>query len=163
MYARLIVTSDTSGSIKIWSLEKRFLREISFPHAIDSVCFLNDHGDILVSHVQRISKIRFETYWTTSFTHFGITQITDPIHLKYKELEASIETEAFDDHIFAKPPPNRLRAINNELFDELGRVKNEDETVSQGGGGLSKAEDGSTKSTLRQAGAALMGFGHAGK
>ena len=41
-YARLIVTSDSSGTIKIWSLEKRFLREIQFPHPIDSVCFLNE-------------------------------------------------------------------------------------------------------------------------
>jgi WD40 repeat protein len=73
LYVRLIVTSDTSGSIKIWSLEKRFMREIQFPHPIDSVCFLNEKGDILVSHVQRISLIRFDTYWTSSFTHYGFT------------------------------------------------------------------------------------------
>ena len=40
-YVRLIVTSDKGGSIKLWSLDKRFMREITFPHPVDSVCFLN--------------------------------------------------------------------------------------------------------------------------
>ena len=40
-YVKLIVTSDRGGSIKLWSLEKRFMREITFPHPVDSVCFLN--------------------------------------------------------------------------------------------------------------------------
>lgn len=31
-YVRLIVTSDKGGSIKLWSLDKRFIREIVFPH-----------------------------------------------------------------------------------------------------------------------------------
>lgn len=101
-YVRLIVTSDSGGSIKLWSMEKRFMREIIFPHAIDSVCFLNTNGDILVSHVQRISKIRYDTYWTSTFTHFGFTNVTDPIHVKYKENEATIETEFFDDHVCLK-------------------------------------------------------------
>ena len=81
-YVRLIVTSDVGGSIKLWSLEKRFLREIQFPDPIDSVCFVNERGDILVSHVSRISKIKYETYWTSSFTNFGFTDINDPIHLE---------------------------------------------------------------------------------
>ena len=84
-YAGLIATSDVSGSIKIWTLEKRFMREIIFPHQVDSVCFLNSRGDLLVSHVSQISKILYETYWTSSFTNFGFTDLNDPIHLKYKE------------------------------------------------------------------------------
>ena len=75
-HSRLIVTSDTSGSVKLWSLEKRFMREIQFPHQVDSVCFLNEKGDILVSHVNCISHVRFETYWTSTFTHFGFTDTT---------------------------------------------------------------------------------------
>ena len=46
--------------------------------------FMNKEGDLLVSHVQRISKIKFATYWTSSFTHYGFTSINDPIHLNYK-------------------------------------------------------------------------------
>jgi hypothetical protein len=46
------VTSDHSGIIRIWSAKKKFLREIKFPpeHQIDSVCFVNAEGDLLVSH-----------------------------------------------------------------------------------------------------------------
>lgn len=111
-HRRLIVTSDNGGSVKIWSLEKRFLREIQFPKQIDSVCFLNREGDILVAHEQRISKIRYETYWTSSFTNFGFTDLDEPIHLRYKEMEATIETEMFDDHVYLKPPPSRQRILN---------------------------------------------------
>ena len=99
-HVRLIVTSDLGGNIKLWSLDKRFMREIHFPDPVDGVCFLNEKGDILVSHVHRISKIRYETYWTSSFTHFGFTKTNDPIHLRYKETEATIETEMYDDHVF---------------------------------------------------------------
>ena len=37
----LIVTSDQQGSIRFWNKEKKFLREIQFPNAVDSICFLN--------------------------------------------------------------------------------------------------------------------------
>ena len=126
-YVRLIVTSDKGGSIKLWSLEKRFMREIVFPDPVDSVCFLNEKGDILVSHVQRISKIKYETYWTSTFTHFGFTKIDDPIHVRYKNTEATIETEFFDDHIYLKLPPGRVRIKTDEHFFELFRTKREEE------------------------------------
>lgn len=110
--ARLMVTSDIGGSVKIWSLEKRFMREIQFPHPVDSVCFLNEKGDILVSHVHRISLVRFDTYWTSSFTHFGFTEVQSEIHEKYKREEATIETELFDDYICDKAPPTRTRIVD---------------------------------------------------
>jgi WD40 repeat protein len=49
---KLIVTSDRSGSIRIWSDKKKFIREIKFPASdpIDSVCFINPQGDLIVSH-----------------------------------------------------------------------------------------------------------------
>jgi hypothetical protein len=34
---------------------------------------MNSHGDILVSHDTRISKIKMETYWTKIFDYYGIT------------------------------------------------------------------------------------------
>jgi len=128
-FVRLIVTSDRGGSVKFWSLDKRFMREITFPHSIDSVCFLNQHGDILISHVQRISKIRFEKYWTSSFTHFGFTQTTDPVHLRYLENEATLETEIFDSHVCVKPPPGRTRITSEEHFFALFRNKTEEEVT----------------------------------
>lgn len=156
-YVKLIVTSDTSGSIKMWSLEKRFMREIQFPHPIDSVCFLNKSGDILVSHVQRISKIRFATYWTSSFTHFGFTETTDDIHLKYKENGATIESEMYDDHVYIKPPPTRLRIINDEHFSALFRTKTEEEMMHSGGN-VSKIENTSNtaQSTVNKLGTAML-------
>jgi hypothetical protein len=30
---------------------------------VDSVCFLNEIGDILVGHDRRLSVIKFQTYW----------------------------------------------------------------------------------------------------
>ncbi len=126
-FVKLIVTSDVGGSIKIWSLEKRFMREIQFPHAIDSISFMNKEGDLLVSHVQRISKIKFATYWTSSFTHYGFTALDDPIHLNYKQTEATVETEMYDDHVYAKPPPGRQRVINDEHFNAIFRNKTEEE------------------------------------
>ena len=107
------------------------MREIIFPDQIDSVCFLNPRGDILVSHVQRISKILYETYWTSSFTNFGFTELDDPIHLKYKEEEATIETEMYDDHVYLKPPPGRTRIISAEHFEELFTKKDDDEVQQQ--------------------------------
>lgn len=104
---KLIVTSDHSGCIRIWSDDKKFLREIRFPpnHPIDSVCFLNAQGDLLVSHAQRISFIQFETYWTTTFSHYGCTSHDHPCHVKH------LESKQFDpdiDNFIIDEPPVRL-------------------------------------------------------
>lgn len=46
----LILTADQGGNIKVWTRSKKFLREFTLPTRVDSVCFLNSAGDILVSH-----------------------------------------------------------------------------------------------------------------
>jgi WD40 repeat protein len=74
---KLLVTGDRNGSIRIWNRDKKFLREILFPDQIDSVCFLNDKGDLMVSHSKRISKIEFGSYWTKIFDYYGITKSKD--------------------------------------------------------------------------------------
>lgn len=43
--------------------EKQLLREINFPNRVDSLCFINEAGDLLVGHDRRLSVIRFITYW----------------------------------------------------------------------------------------------------
>lgn len=93
-----------------------------------------------MAHEQRLSKIRYETYWTSSFTHFGFTSVDDPIHLNYKQFEATIETEMFDDHVYIKPPPTRKRIINQEHFYSLFRAKS-DEDMVHSAGAISKAGD----------------------
>jgi len=69
----LLVSSCEGGSIRIWSPDKKFLREIAFPHKVDSVCFFNASGDILVSHEQRVSVIAYERYMTESFNYMTKT------------------------------------------------------------------------------------------
>lgn len=66
----LVATSCEGGQIKIWSTnnvrgygDKQLIREINFPSKVDSVCFLNEQGDILVGHERRLSVIKFQTYW----------------------------------------------------------------------------------------------------
>ena len=127
-FCKLIVTSDESGIIRLWNLDKKFMREIQFPTPIDSVCFMNANGDILVSHVERISLIRFESYWNTTFTHFGITKPTDPVHLKYKEEEATLESELLDDFVLEATPALRIPTSNEEFETILkGRQDLEEE------------------------------------
>lgn len=73
----LIVTADVNGVVRLWTKNKKFIREIQFPGLIDSVAFLNTAGDLLVSHAERISKIRIAEYWTKTFDYFGITRSAD--------------------------------------------------------------------------------------
>ena len=60
---KLIVTCDSSGAVRVWNSDKKFIREILFPTSIDSVCFLDNSGDLLISHAERISHIKFSTYY----------------------------------------------------------------------------------------------------
>jgi hypothetical protein len=53
----------------VWDQDKKFLREIGFPHRVDSVCFFNAGGDILVSHEKRVSLIYYKRYKTQSFEY----------------------------------------------------------------------------------------------
>ena len=70
---QLLVTADINGTVRIWTKEKKFLREIQLPNPIQSVCFLNNEGDILISHASRISLLRFSSYWTKIFDYYGLT------------------------------------------------------------------------------------------
>ena len=120
-FVNLLVTSDSNGMVRIWNLDKRFLREIQFPHSVDGVCFLNCKGDILVSHVERISHIKFETYWRATFTQFGVTKTTDEVHRTYKATQASIETELYDDFIVDKAPPRKTKIVDEYHLSDILR------------------------------------------
>ena len=153
-FRNLIVTSDTSGMVRIWDSNKRFLREIQFPHSVDGVCFLNCQGDILVSHVERISHIRFETYWTTTFTQFGTSQLTDEVHQEYKRTQASLETELYDDFIVDKAPPKQTRIIdeyhmNQILRDNQDQQEQEERQEISASGSKSILVESTQKSALR--------------
>ena len=91
----LTITSDESGVVRIWDQDKKFLREISFPHKVDSVCFYNADGDILVSHEKRVSLINYQRYKTSSF-----------------------------DYVIESREPVKLILVTDELFDHL-RAKDE--------------------------------------
>jgi hypothetical protein len=82
---KLLVTADRSGCIRLWTDTRKFLREIVFPpdHPINSVCFYNAEGDLLVSHKSSLSLIKFERYWTPTFSHYGVTDHDHPCYLKH--------------------------------------------------------------------------------
>ena len=46
------------------------------PTPCDSICFRNPRGDLLVSHSNRVSLIKLETYWTRVFDYYGVTDST---------------------------------------------------------------------------------------
>jgi len=73
-------------------------------------------------------------------------------------MEATIETEMFDDHVYLKPHPSRQRILNQDHFVSLFRMKEEDGPVTSAGA-MSKTgdlESNTAVSTLRRAGAALI-------
>ena len=106
---KLMVTSDKSGCLRIWNNRKRFLREIRFPqnHPIESVCFINPLGDLLVSHANRISYISFENYWTTTFSHYAITSHSH--HCFLKHLEKGLLDEDYDYFVYEPDPIIKIR------------------------------------------------------
>ena len=110
-----------------------------------------------MSHVHRISKIKFDTYWTSSFTHFGFTEVSSEIHARYKRDEATIESEMFDDHLCQKAPPSRTRVIDQDHFENLLRSKNEEENLVSNQSKLSKASMGRSGAIMKDAGGGAAG------
>lgn len=60
-----MVSTCSSGLIKLWDLNKNIIKEITFPHQIDSVCFMKE--DILVAHDQKISKIKSKKFLVKNY------------------------------------------------------------------------------------------------
>lgn len=75
--------------------------------AIDSACFLNGNGDLLISHSQRISLIKFETYWTKIFDHYGITK-AEPT-----ENSSQVDPDESDKEIVIEEVPPKRFAIDS--------------------------------------------------
>lgn len=110
---KIIVTSDSKGVVRLWSRDKKFIREIVFPTKVDSACFLNSAGDLLISHAKRISCIKFTTYWSKVFDYYGITlSKEDPI---LSELAKENESLFCDpDFVVEDDKFNRERVENEE-------------------------------------------------
>lgn len=98
----LFVTSCAGGTVRIWSQDKQFLREIAFPHPVDSVCFFNSSGDILVSHEKRVSLITYERYKTRSFDYVFENEGKVTLHLCNDELFEELKDK--DDQVRGKKP-----------------------------------------------------------
>ena len=96
----LMVSSCAHGSIRIWSRDKKFMREISFPHKVDSVCFYNAQGDILVSHEQRVSLVAYAKYKTETFEY--IANSDDAVRLVPASDELFEELKIKDDQVRGK-------------------------------------------------------------
>ena len=76
----LILTTSTGGALRIWNHDRKFLREISFPGQIESACFCNAEGDILVSHEHRVSLITHNRYRTKTFDF--VAECPEPVGLR---------------------------------------------------------------------------------
>lgn len=108
----LFVTSCAGGYVRIWNQDKLFLREISFPHRVDSVCFFNSEGDILVSHEKRVSMIDYERYTTKSFDYVAENQGKINIQLCSEELFEELKEK--DDVVRGKKA-SIVHASNDEI------------------------------------------------
>jgi hypothetical protein len=92
---QMLVTSDEKGFIRLWNHNKKYLREIQMPTPCDSICFRNPRGDLLVSHSNRVSLIKLETYWTRVLDYYGVTDsTTDNTLFKVAADDASLYSEA---------------------------------------------------------------------
>ena len=125
----LIVTADKNGVIRIWTHEKVFLREIQFPDEIESLCFLNEDGDLLVSHSRRISKISFISYWSKVFDYFGITTAKEHPILSVLAKE---EEGVFDDPDFRmeQQQPRMIKITSQVMMQKVldGKVDRQSNT-----------------------------------
>lgn len=99
----LIATSCEGGQIKIWSTnnvrgygDKQLIREINFPSKVDSVCFLNEQGDLLVGHERRLSVIKFQTYWPFRDERGNI----DPSCEQYDQRDIEVKRTEIRDQLF---------------------------------------------------------------
>jgi len=69
---------------------------------------LNTEGDLLVSHAQRISHIKFQTYWTKIFDYYGITKSKDdPILAELAKEDESLFCDS--DFLVDDEPPKRVK------------------------------------------------------
>lgn len=61
----LYVTGDAGdgeGLVKVWNCKKQLIREVKFVEPINSVCFLNLEGDLLVGHSGNLSRLDASAY-----------------------------------------------------------------------------------------------------
>jgi hypothetical protein len=121
----LIVSSCEGGLVKIWTTnnikslgDKQMIREITFPDKVDSVCFMNENGDIMVAHDKRISVIKFQTYW--------------PFRDERGQLDTNAVLEPRDYKAAVK-----VSEINDSLFLNM---KKRDDIARGGGSKLKKAQ-----------------------
>lgn len=112
----LTITSDESGIIRIWDQDKKFLREIVFPHRVDSVCFYNAAGDILVSHEKRVSLINFKRYRTSSFNYVEDTR--QPVKLIPATDELFENLKAKDEQVRGKKVTYVVESSDEESEQE---------------------------------------------
>ena len=113
-----MVTACQGGQVKIWSTnnvkglgDKQLIREINFPNKVDTVCFMNEHGDILVGHDRRLSVIKFQAYW--------------PFRDERGRLEANAAIEVRE-----TPQEVKRVEISEALFENM---KKRDDVIRNGG------------------------------
>lgn len=64
----LFVTGSRDGTLKIWTFDKKLLREIKMTQPVYAVRFLDPSGNIIVGEGQNVSIIEAKTYLTRQWT-----------------------------------------------------------------------------------------------
>ena len=59
---KIFITCCEKGFVKIWDSNKNIIREITFSDPINSACFLNNEGDILICHRDKVTMIVHQMY-----------------------------------------------------------------------------------------------------
>jgi hypothetical protein len=56
----IYVTGGLDQYVRVFNLKKELLKEVLFPQPVESICFMNRHGDMVVGHDTKVSLIKFE-------------------------------------------------------------------------------------------------------
>lgn len=91
------------GLVKVWNSKKELIREIKFPEQVNAVSFLNERGDLIIGHMNKVSTVSIDDYQPfelPKLCHFSDSelkeffdqrchQITEDLFLGMKQKEDS--------------------------------------------------------------------------
>jgi WD40 repeat protein len=58
----LFLSGGMDGFVKVWNVKKELIREIKFPEPVTSISFLNEHSDLIIGHLGKVSTVSHKDY-----------------------------------------------------------------------------------------------------
>ena len=56
----IFVSGGPDATVKIFNIKKEILKEIKFPQPVTGVIFKNPEGDLMISHEEKVSVVRYQ-------------------------------------------------------------------------------------------------------